>query len=112
MATFKIHDLMVSLTPDICQSSKKIIPTNIFMCQGSKIVTCIGNADNPDLAKLRAQLIEALFAIQEREHELHGGADGQPKKATPGELDQLEERLTEALELIRSQRKDPEAEHA
>ena len=104
MATFEIRDLMVSIEPELCQGSKAVLRTHLFICQGSKIITCVGKATNPDLAKLRAQLIEALFAIEQREAELCAGGDGEPTKATPGELAKLEARLSEALELIRSQR--------
>jgi hypothetical protein len=79
--------------------------TNIFICHGSQAVTCLGYATQGDLSKLRAQLIETLCAVQKREHELHEpGGDKKLKKATAEELNELDVRLSEALQLIRSQK--------
>jgi hypothetical protein len=133
MALFDLRDLIVSLEPQICEGtrplpicnaskpapicnpskpaplcnpSKPLVHTNIFMCNGSKLITCLGHAEQDDLAVLRAQLIDTLFLVQQREDELREtGPNGPVVPASRAELGVLEGRLLEAVEKVRSQKR-------
>jgi hypothetical protein len=94
-----------SLPAPLCNASKPLAHTNIFMCNGSKVISCLAYADEDDLAVLRGQLVDTLFLVQQREEELREkGGDGPVVPATPTELTILEHRLLEAVEKIRSQK--------
>ena len=95
-----------SLPAPLCNASKPVAHTNIFLCNGSKVISCLGYADEDDLAILRSQLVDTLFLVQQREDELReNGGDGPVVPATPAELTILEHRLLEAVEKIRSQKR-------
>jgi hypothetical protein len=105
MAIFEIRDLIVSLSADSCNATKKILATHLFVCDGSNGIGCIGYATKGELPYLKEQLICALCAVQEREGELREDGGGRFKPATNEELEILETRLQATLEKVRSQKR-------